>query len=325
MMTRDVRLLGAVVAWVLACSEAKDIGSGIDDTSGTPENLAETGGSPAMTAPTGGFAEGGGVAGLGSIGEASCELTEDVHLVDVEALNSSEWPTDCSNLEREYTEQREALKAAVLDVEPLAGRWLEVTADTRTELVVDRTGAGTIVFGSGQLPKLDVRGAYLSEVGPRDIDGYSSHDIWDIPDGAQFPLIAVSGRASEMTAKIVATAPWAEWCAAQAPIRGPFCFACEMLPRQLVDDRPPGLLLAGSDCGDRVGCYVGDFGDYARVDCGRLALCKSDEPVCRCTQQECFNDPSSTTEFTLTLDATDANVLRLTGNILRTRYLERQL
>jgi hypothetical protein len=334
-----------LVCVLVSCGKSRDIGDGVDAsggregetgggdqgaTGGTGEtggragapNAPPSGGTGgtggAIGVPFGGIFSGGGSGMLGP----QCALPTDLELVQPEALETTSWNSEdeCDEAAESMRAEIEADAAAALDVKPLAGTWTDGIGDERIELVLDETGRGTLSFGDPvDLPKVDPDTPYLSGIGARDAHGVDKSSFSNsVVSGFAYGVIPRAGRASEMTFEIHGSEPWGEWCAAQEPVRGVACYACEF--------RGNMTQYFGTECGERAGCYVGQSSEPSKLiqaHCGRLALCASAQPNCWCTEDECMNTPIRTHSYKVTIDPLDATVLRFDEGG-STRYLTRQ-
>jgi hypothetical protein len=86
-------------------------------------------------------------------------------VVTYEQLDRSEWwPEDrCDELAMEIQDGVGKLPPIQPIAEELGGIWLDGEGDSRIEVLLDRTGRGTLTFGEpSPEPELDVAGGYLS-------------------------------------------------------------------------------------------------------------------------------------------------------------------
>jgi hypothetical protein len=304
MKTRSAFWLLVVTS--IACGRSKGLGEGLDEPGGRGGEAA--GGSVAMGAPV----AGGGP--LDSALAASCQLPWNFRSVELSELDTSSWLSDaeCDAL------APPAEPIRTLDVKPLAGTWSDGTGDERLELVLDETGRGTLTHGDpAELPEPVAEEAYLTGIGALDARAPALPRYGTLIHGFEYSVVPVEGRASELSFAVRGSEPWDEWCALQRPVRGPLCYGCEFAAWS--------SMFAGTECGERAGCYVGQSSDtdHVRVHCGRSSLCSWSFSVCSCDQYSCTSQPALTHEFVVALDPFDAGVARfdVSGD---TRYLSRQ-
>lgn len=204
----------------------------------------------------------------------------------------------------------EAERAAVvdLDVAPLAGVWRDGEGADAVELMIDRTGNGTLRYGETiELPAIeDPDVGYLDEqFGEPGLGSQVS-----VLAGFTYSLYPTSGRASEMAVDLRLGEPWAEWCALQAPVRGSaHCYTCD-------ESAGYGFAAITEACGGETGqCYasVSENGERlaAPVDCERLRACNSVGSVCGCTAESCQTSTELLTHRTISLDPVDPTVIRV--------------
>jgi hypothetical protein len=300
------RAFWLLVLTSIACGKSKGLGEGLDEAGGRGGEAS--GGSVVTGAP---------VAGGGSLDGAlapSCQLPWNFRIVELSELDTSSWPSDdeCD------ASVPPAEPIPTLDVKPLAGRWSDGTGDERLELVLDETGHGTLTLGEpSEWPEPEAEEAYLSDIGALDARTMALPGYRTLLHGFEYSVVPVDGRASELSFAVGGSEPWAEWCALQKPVRGPYCYGCEFVGGS--------GMFAGTECGERAGCYVGQSSDmdYVRVHCGRSSLCGWSVSVCSCNKHSCTSQHTLNHEFVVALDPFDEAVARLSlpGD---TRYLSRQ-
>jgi hypothetical protein len=240
--------------------------------------------------------------------------SDNFRIVELSQLDTSSWPSDDECDASAPPEE----PIPTVDVKPLAGRWSDGVGDQRIELVLDETGRGTLTLGEpAELPEPEAEEAYLTNIGALDARAPAHSSYPALIHGFEYSVVPVDGRASELSFAVRSSEPWAEWCALQNPVKGPLCYSCEFAGWSNT--------FAGTECGERAGCYVGQSAgtDHVRVHCGRRSLCGWSVSVCSCNKDSCTSQAALTHEFVVALDPFDEGVARfnLPGD---TRYLSRR-
>jgi hypothetical protein len=319
-----------------ATSEAGAGGDSMDGSSGAPvprggrapANEPASGGTAGESvglgggtgSPAGGTSFGGTHTGSGAgTGGSSCSVNPNRIVSADEARLSSDALSDdeCEAVDETLRDEWDATESRELDVELLAGTWIDESGSDRVELVLDETGNGSYLIGVEAEPATidDPYEPFLISQAPNQI-GVS------IPAGPfqdfRYRVYPVAGLGSQMSFLLRLSQPWDEWCAMQVPIRGDRCYGCELILRGASG-------LADVGCGELAGCYTeNDHEQWVRLHCGRFTLCASLDAVCECTSEECRGSLSESRTLTATRDPVDPNVLRLDdGSGSDTRYLVR--
>jgi hypothetical protein len=317
--------LGALCAVALACAPEVTLDDGLDSggTGGSAAGNAGTAG--AAPAGAGGNAEagaGGATAGSPTAGgggsQNPSECPGELPLSDGSDLNEEAWPPEgeCSTVPTPPA-------PASLAVAPLAGTWVDDGMEPRVEVVLDATGAGTLLYGEfAELPPItDPDEPYLIDVGANDMAAFDRANMqlgYRMPrEGFRYSVLPDRGASSEMVFFIATTEPWSDWCAQQEPVRGANCYQCEF-----VGDG--GTLFLRDACSVPDGCYAIVANELLPVHCGRTLLCGLTQ-ACTCDADECFAESVySRKQLSVTLDPLDPDVLRLVGENGEARYLRRQ-
>ncbi len=296
------------------------IGVGSGGRKPTPVGEAGQGGAALGEGGAGGTAS----AGAGSFGDGG--ETEpcgplDAELIEASELDQSSWVSE----ETCDAEAKEAAKrfasydddAKIIDVGVLAGKWSDGSGSTRIDLVLDAVGESTLKFGDVSLPALDVEAAYLTGIDERDPSRIFDYSRPALVRGFPYTLIAGQWQGDELSFTFRLTEPWEEWCAAQPPVRGAYCYSCAAT----------GSRSAQRDetCGELRGCFTfEELSRQVRLDCGRVALCQGG--ACWCSKAGCRSNPQAVDWASVRIDPTDPDVIRIDRDAFgeATRYLQRQ-
>jgi hypothetical protein len=288
-------------------------------TGGTAGGSAGSGDGPAGSLG-GGISLGGNHTGKGAgTGGSSCPVNPNQIVPADEARLSSDAQSDeeCEAVDETQRAEWEGNESRELDVELLAGTWIDESGSERVELVLDATGNGSYLIGVEVDPATidDPQEPFLISQGPNQIGVSIPREPFE---NFRYRLYPVSGLGSQMKFLLRLSQPWDEWCAMQAPVRGDRCYGCELIFQAASS-------LSEVGCGELAGCYTAnDHDQWVRLHCGRYTLCASLDAVCTCTSEECRGSLSGSRTLTATRDPVDPNVLRLDeGSGSDTRYLVR--
>jgi hypothetical protein len=291
-------------------------------TAGNPAPEGEEGNGGVAAGPE--DAGGAPSAASGSIGDGG--ETEPCGPLDVEFIEPSELDTSSWASEETCDSEAEAAEESFasydreqeIDLGELAGKWTDGSGSTRIELMLDEAGASTVKFGDVPLPELDLEGAYLTGIDERDpsrVENYWFHP--DLVRGFAYTLISAQWLGDEMSFSFRLTEPWEDWCAAQEPVRGAYCYYCAPMGSR--------SSLRDESCEELSGCFTfEELSRQVRLDCGRVALCQSS--VCWCSKEGCRANPLSFGGATVRTEPTDPNVIQIVSSPVgeATSYLRRE-
>jgi hypothetical protein len=286
------------VACLLACGKVEDLGSGLDETAGTPDGAGTAQG------------EGG----------AACVPMPSVEVVDPEQLDTSQWRSEaeCDEVAADLEERAGVVPPSQPIPHELAGHWLAGEGEARIELVLDPSGRGQLTLGEpAPPPALDVEGGYLSGLGEFDTAGIVSTAPRAL-SGFTYRVRASEALSGDTRIDIELAEPWEAWCTLQLPVRRADCYGC---------DFAGDAMYVGAWCEGTSACFVSESKLSVRVHCGRLALCGVADSVCLCTEHLCTYNRDLHGSFLVSLDAADRNRLQFEEDLIvsKPRYLTRVL